>query len=451
MVKKWGCLRSRSKSQRGAGIYESTYEQEVIPMGKRRYRAVRVKCLSMDRVMEGVEGQELIVGLDAAKEEFVAALRVRGEGVIQTVKWRHPGESLEAVELLSSLPAASLEVALEPTSSYGDAVRGLLLGEGIGVYRVSPKRAHDLREVYDGVPSAHDGKSAAVVAKLHEDGASEPWPLRREAERELSAGVRLLGIYEQQMHANLNRLEALVARHWPELPEVLELGSATALALLEAYGGPQAVARDAQGARALMRRASRGALKPDRLEAVLAAAGSSVGLPLLAAERAMVQELVAEIRRNRERAREVQARVEAQGAQHPAVAQLGKTVGRKSAAVLVSEAGDPRAYRNASSYQKSLGLNLAEVSSGKRKGQRAISKRGPGLARWYLYLAALRLVQKDEITGAWYEAKVERDAGYKGKAVVAVMRKLSLALWHVAHGAAFDSRRLFDVSRLEVA
>ena len=45
---------------------------------------------------------------------------------------------------------------------------------------------------------------------------------------------------------------------------------------------------------------------------------------------------------------------------------------------------------------------------------------------------------------------VIKDGKAKIKAVVAVMRKLSMALWHVAHGATFDSARLFDTRRLEL-
>jgi hypothetical protein len=98
---------------------------------------------------------------------------------------------------------------------------------------------------------------------------------------------------------------------------------------------------------------------------------------------------------------------------------------------------------------KGLGLNLKEKSSGKHKGQLKITKRGPGDCRYYLYLAALRLIRHDQVVGKWYERKVTRDGGKaKNKAVVAVMRKLAKALWHVARGAVFDSRLLFDVRRL---
>lgn len=38
----------------------------------------------------------------------------------------------------------------------------------------------------------------------------------------------------------------------------------------------------------------------------------------------------------------------------------------------------------------------------------------------------------------------------KLKAVTAVMRKLALALWHVAQGDAFDASKLFDTARLQL-
>lgn len=420
-------------------------------MSKRRYRAIDVKSVKFEALAARVEGQRLVVGVDTGKEEFRAALMVSNEEVVTTVKWSHPGGSLEAVEWLLELPAARLEVALEPTGRYGDAVRGLLLERGVAVSRVSPKRVHDLREAYDGTPSSHDSKSAALVAKLHWDGASEPWPLRSERERELVSVVRLLGIYEQQKQSNLNRLEAHLARHWPELLELVKLGSATQLALVETYGSPQAVAQDPAGARACMRQAGRGGLKPETVEAILASAQRSVGVAMVAGEREAVRELVAEIRRNDERARHFERQVHALVADEASVASMAEVVGTKTAAVLMAELGDPQRYRNASCYEKALGLNLVEESSGKLQGRRTISKRGPGLARWYLYLAVLRLIQRDELVRAWYEAKVARDGGVKGKALVAVMRKLSRALWHVAQGSHFDARLLFDASRLEVA
>lgn len=99
-----------------------------------------------------------------------------------------------------------------------------------------------------------------------------------------------------------------------------------------------------------------------------------------------------------------------------------------------------------------MGLNLKEHSSGKHQGQLKITKRGPARARQYLYLAVLRWLQREPLIAAWYQAKVQRDGGHlKGKALVALMRKLAKALWHVARGQAFDADQLFDRQALRGA
>jgi len=125
-------------------------------------------------------------------------------------------------------------------------------------------------------------------------------------------------------------------------------------------------------------------------------------------------------------------------------------IGKVTAAVLYMTLGNMEGYDNAGSVAKSLGLNLKERSSGKHKGQLRITKRGSGSARMYLYMAVLRLVQNNTITKAWYQKKIIRDGGLKMKALVAIMRKLAGALWHVGKGAKFDASLLFDTSRLAI-
>ena len=99
---------------------------------------------------------------------------------------------------------------------------------------------------------------------------------------------------------------------------------------------------------------------------------------------------------------------------------------------------------------KGYGLNLKEKSSGKQKGQLSITKRGPGRARQYLWLAVFRWLQKDAVARAWYAEKIKRDGGRRSRAVIALMRKFAQALFHVARGVPLDSRKLFDVSRLRL-
>jgi hypothetical protein len=90
-----------------------------------------------------------------------------------------------------------------------------------------------------------------------------------------------------------------------------------------------------------------------------------------------------------------------------------------------------------------MGLNLAERSSGIYKGHLRISKRGHPRSRQWLYFAMLRWVQKCGVR-RWYEAKKAKNADDAKRVLVALMRKVVLALYHVGvSGQEFEPRRLF--------
>jgi hypothetical protein len=55
----------------------------------------------------------------------------------------------------------------------------------------------------------------------------------------------------------------------------------------------------------------------------------------------------------------------------------------------------------------------------------------------------------DPIAQLWYQRKVRRDGGRKGKAIVAIMRKLAKSLWYVARGESFEPQRLFNIRALK--
>ena len=109
-------------------------------MKKRTYRTVEVKKVDGVRLAEEWRGARLVVGLDVGKEKMAASLMDQERVVHQSVKWKHPQETLAAVELLSGLPVEEIAVVMEPTSTYGDPVRYQLEKRGVEVYRMSPKR-----------------------------------------------------------------------------------------------------------------------------------------------------------------------------------------------------------------------------------------------------------------------------------------------------------------------
>ena len=67
-----------------------------------------------------------------------------------------------------------------------------------------------------------------------------------------------------------------------------------------------------------------------------------------------------------------------------------------------SKLGDPIEYSSSGAFVKAIGLNLKEISSGQRRGELGISKRGPPEARRWIYYWAMRSVQRPEFA-KWYE------------------------------------------------
>jgi transposase len=423
-------------------------------MKKRTYRKRALQDVDIAALAQEIRSGRLVVAIDVAKVDMVAAFTDGVPGpprVLATVAWRNPTDNGELLALLEAARAAGLAVqaVMESSGTYGDVLRQQLVDRGFPVFRVSGKQTFDAREVYDGVPSVHDAKSAGIIAKLHLDGQSSRWVAPTDDKRRLQASIMQMDLHHDHHLRLVHKLEAYLARHWPEISALLELTSATLLAVLGRIGGPADVARDTEAARRLMRGTSHGLMSDEKIGAVMHAATSTAGVGMLEEERAALMLLASEAHRSLRAFKEAKARVEALSAEGPARA-IAPVVGRTTAAVLVAEVGDGREFGSVGAYLKAFGLNLKERSSGTHKGRLKLTKRGPSRARQYLWLATCRWLQKDHVARAWYEAKVVRDGGRRAKAVTALMRKLVKALFHVARGAPLDSNKLFDVTRLRL-
>jgi transposase len=420
-------------------------------MKKRSYRAKSIQQIQT-RSVGSLAGKRVVLGIDIAKAMCFGRLLDSERQVVESVKWDQGTDTPTLVQWLCGLDAGSVEVAMEPSGTYGDALRHQLMQAGFAVYRVSGKRTHDAAEIYDGVPSIHDSKAADLVARLHLDGVSRRWDEGTDEARGLRAKVAWLGFQTDALRQSLNRLDAQLARFWPELTRHVELGSATILAVCETYGGPRAMRDNAQDVRAVLSAVGGRFLRSETIEAILASAQHTIGVPMVDDEVALVKALAGEARRLRTAKEAAEAEVRRLGRGDDAVRGMTDVVGACTAAVIVSHVGSPNAYPHPAAYRKAMGLNLKERSSGTKQGQLSLTKRGSSEVRRVLYLAALRLIQVehgDPVVRAFYLKKVQRDGGrHKKKAVVAVMRKLALALWHVGRGATFDSQRLFDTSKL---
>jgi|HubBroStandDraft_1064217.scaffolds.fasta_scaffold66926_2 transposase len=420
---------------------------------KRSYSAVDVEQIDIEAVVLLLT-VGCIVAIDVAKTKFVAAMATAAGEVRKLLRFEHPRQTKVFLDVLRGLQRAELKpvVVMEPTGTYGDAVRHQCHALGLRVHMMPPKHSHDFAEVFDGVPSMHDPKAAAVLAKLQAIKPGRVWQPESDGRRELRGWVdrrrpvvRVLGIYH-------GHLEALMARHWPEFAAHVDVYHHRSwFALLKEFPGPQAAAGASEAAAEVLRKASRGHFSHARAQEIVGSARSTVGVPMTAGEQERLRDITEQIEWHTGRLAVVDAKLAELVEQDPVLGRMATVVGASCAAAIGALVGSPLDFTNARALEKAIGLNLKEKSSGNTRGQMKITKRGPGQVRQLLFMAALRHMKDDATALSWCRAR----KGYKGdqkmKAVVALMRKLTRALWHVARGEAYDPSKLFDTRRLDVA
>lgn len=419
--------------------------QEVIPVKRRTpYSLVEVKDVVVDKIVGGHAGQRCVVGVDVAKHELVACLYWPDRSFDRPWRVASPDDIGLLLEKLQALAAqAPVVVAMESSGTYGDVLRQACTDAGLAVQRVSAKAVKDHAETFDGVPSQHDGKDAAVIAELCwlGKGSSWAWQERPEADQAVRYWVRKLDTAQRIKQMYGGKLEALLARHWPEIGNLLARTGATLPGMLARWGDPRQLAGDPAAAQAL---ADLGGpyLRATKIARVIAAAHRTLGVRMNPWQVRELRETAAALLRKRRVIAGCKRELRRLTAGHAGIQAQKPAVGLMTACVLWMCLGDVKNYGSAGAYRKAMGLNLKERSSGLYKGRLSLSKRGQRLVRKWMYFSALRWM-KDPRVQRWTQRKKQRDGGRGSKAVVGVMRRLALAGWHVGWGAAFDAGRLF--------
>ena len=319
-------------------------------------------------------------------------------------------------------------VGYESTGPYAEPLVHYLAHKQVKIVQVNPMHTKKMKEVHDNSPLKTDDKDPGVIADIIRLGRAltivVPEGDAADLRRLNNARERHVG----EQTALLNQLQQLVFLIFPEFQTVLKnMKGKTAQYLLKRYTTPErigALSKEALGEE--MRKRSMGQFGVQEAELLIGLARETVGLKegldgifldlrhillQLEAEGRFISEIEAEMRATLERI--------------PFSARLLsiKGLGTVSVAGLIGEVGDFSKFRTQSEILKLAGLDLYEISSGKRKGQRRISKRGRGLLRKILFYAAIQMIRKNGIMYDYY-ARLTGRGMERMRALIAVSRKL---------------------------
>jgi len=419
-------------------------------MKKRTYKTVELHKLDLAGVLAAIAGA-VTVAIDVAKEAVVVGFADAAGQTHGLCRFSHPTQTpllVQIVERIREL-GRTVAIALEPTGSYSQPFVYQFQHRRFEVFRVDPKACHDMASVLDGVPSQHDAKACTLIAYLHAHGVSRPWRERTSTERTARALAAEHLLWSKPAMMLYGQLEAITASCWPELNAMMEIRTQWYLPLLVAYPGPSAVAAASHDeVRALLRRVSQRLLSNERIERVIQTSATTIGVPLEESEKILLRTTASELIRARDGIAEVDKRIRAfiRDSGPRSIRLIAEVVGPACATAIFADVGDPTSYSSAAALEKACGLNLREKSSGQHQGKLRITKRGPSRVRQLLYYAAMRMILEHSKAKSWCERRSGYTTGTKTKALVALMRKIVRALFHVARGASFDIDKLLHTT-----
>ncbi len=334
-------------------------------------------------------------------------------------------------EMLRIMRESGLEraiVGFESTGVYGEPLIHFLRARKVPMVQVNPFHTKQLKELLDNSPNKTDRKDPRVIADIMKLGHALQVvvPEGPAAElRHLSHGRERLLAHQTSCRSQLHDV---AFRVFPELVMCMHgVGSRSMGYLLRRYPTPEAVKACDLGTLAEeLGNVSRGRLGEERAREVYAAARTSTGI--VEGRDALLFEidcLLDMIERTEAQIVEYERLMKQQLTLVPESACMMsmKGISTVTAAGLIGELGSIGSYQSAACVLKMAGLNLYEISSGVRRGERRITRRGRPLLRKLLYLAVLNMIRSGGVYHERYHALIARGMP-RMKAIVALSRKL---------------------------
>lgn len=414
-----------------------------------------------DKILQ-ITATTLIIGVDVASEiHYARAFDYRGVELGITLKFYNDDAGFRkfhawVAEAQNRQKKDKVIVGMEPTGHYWFPLAGYLKESHIKFVLVNPYHVKRSKELDDNNPSKSDRKDPKTIALLVKDGRySEPYiPEGIYGELRLLMQSRWQII--KQLNAVRNRTQRWLSIYFPEFKNVFgSWEGKAALILLQEMPTPEQIV--AQGTTAIKARWQQDKIRGvgiKRAQAIVEAARKSIGVKnsLQAArnELSILLETYAMHQRHYESTMRV---VEELVQQIPGIAEILKIsgIGMATAAGFLAEVGDINRFSHSEQIQKLAGLNVAECSSGKYKGQSKISKRGRRQLRSVLFQAVLPLVAKNaefRELHAYYTKRSQNPLKKKQSLIVLSCKLIRILFVILKKGIAYDGKKMIaDIQR----
>ncbi len=391
-----------------------------------------MRCIQTKKV-KIINNETLIVAIDIGKVKNFGYCRCPNGIDVKPFSFHNNGHGLKYLwdKITQMKKVHSLKevvVGFESTGSYGEPLIHYLRKKKVKLIQVNPMHTKRVKELQGNSPNKTDQKDPKVIADIIELGHALTVVLPEGTAAELRRLTHGRERAMQRRTSFFNQLQNLVFIIFPEFSQIMKnVKTKSAMYILEHCPTPEDIIKyTLKNLTATLRKVSRGKINEERARALYTAAKTSVGIK--EGRKSIlfeIKEILSMIKTTEHFIAEVEKEISHHLKDIPYSKFIisMKGIGEITVAGLIGEVGDFREYKTISEILKLGGLDLFEISSGKHKGQRRISKRGRPLMRKLLFFAAINVVRKEGIMHEYYQGCLERGM-LKMKALIAVSRKL---------------------------
>jgi transposase len=294
--------------------------------------------------------------------------------------------------------------------------------------QVNPLHTKKVKEMRGNSPNKNDKKDPKVIADIISLNNGLTIVIPEGPAAELDRLVHLREILLEDKKRAYNQLESAIVPIFPEFLHVFkDLKIKTVEYLLKSYPTVELIIElGLEDLAGILWQVSRGRFGRNKAEQLYDAALTSAGIKEgVESTLLIIDNLYDKINLINKQLKVVEEKIETKLEDIPYSTNIMsiKGIGPIITAAIIGEVGDLRKYSYARQLQKLAGINLYEISSGKQRGQRHITKRGRHLLRKMLFYAAINVTKKDRILYDTYHLHLKKGMT-KVQALTAISRKL---------------------------
>ncbi|MEA3427905.1 MAG: IS110 family transposase [Thermodesulfobacteriota bacterium] len=379
-----------------------------------------------------INEKTLIVALDIGKKVHYGYFRTPKNQDIKPFPFYNTGQSFnkfwkKLCRFKEEHMLDEVVIGFESTGPYAEPISNYLRKKPVNLVQVNPMHTKRIKELTGNSPNKTDKKDPRVIADVislgHALTVVVPEGTAAQLRRLSHARERAI----DRRTAMNNQLQDLVFVIFPELGSIIKPSTKTGMYLIKNYPEPESIVSIGIGTLCnIVRKISRGRFGTDRAEKLYNAAEQSIGITegkesILLETSHLVSNTESENRYIKSLEEQMIEHLEQIPYSHSMLSVKG--IGHITAAGLIGEVGDFNKFNTISEITKLAGLDLFEISSGKHKGQRRISKRGRPMMRKLLFFAAINMVKSTGIMHKKYKQMLDRGM-LKMKALIAIARKI---------------------------